>query len=82
MMEAVQTSETLVHSYQSTRRYNPEDSHLHTDRRENFKSYFIHYLLAKRLSRVEIRMEVVMTTRMLEHSRKSDTGGMSSKLKA
>jgi hypothetical protein len=28
MMEAVQTSQTLVNSYQSTRRYNPEDSHL------------------------------------------------------
>jgi hypothetical protein len=28
MMEAVQTSETLVNSYQSARRYNPEDSHL------------------------------------------------------
>jgi hypothetical protein len=28
MMEAVQTSETLVHLYQSTGRYNPEDSHL------------------------------------------------------
>jgi hypothetical protein len=27
MIEAVQTSETLVNSYQSTRRYNPEDSH-------------------------------------------------------
>jgi hypothetical protein len=27
MMEAVQTSETLVNSYQSTQRYNPEDSH-------------------------------------------------------
>jgi hypothetical protein len=30
MMEAVQTSETLVNSYQSTRLYNPEDSHLHS----------------------------------------------------
>jgi hypothetical protein len=39
MMEAVQTSETLVNSYQSTRRYNPEDSHLHSHRRENLKSY-------------------------------------------
>jgi hypothetical protein len=29
MMEAVQTSETSVNSYQSTRRYDPEDSHLH-----------------------------------------------------
>jgi hypothetical protein len=28
MMEAVQTSETSVKSYQSTGRYNPEDSHL------------------------------------------------------
>jgi hypothetical protein len=28
MFEAVQTSETLVNSYQSTWRYIPEDSHL------------------------------------------------------
>jgi hypothetical protein len=39
MMEAVQTSETLVKSYQSTRLYNPEDSHLHSHRREDLKSY-------------------------------------------
>jgi hypothetical protein len=38
MMEAARTSETLVNFYQTTRRYNPEDSHLHTRRRENFKS--------------------------------------------
>jgi hypothetical protein len=25
--------------YQTARRYNPEDSHLHTHRRENLKSY-------------------------------------------
>jgi hypothetical protein len=30
MMEAVQTSVTLVNSYQSAWCYNPEDSHLHT----------------------------------------------------
>jgi hypothetical protein len=29
MMEAVRSSETLVNLYQSTRRYNPEGSHLH-----------------------------------------------------
>jgi hypothetical protein len=39
MMEAARTSETLVSFYQTTRRYNPEDSHLRTHRRENLKSY-------------------------------------------
>jgi hypothetical protein len=40
MMEAARTSETSVHFYQTTRRYNPKDSHLHTRRRENLKSNF------------------------------------------
>jgi hypothetical protein len=40
MMEAAKTSETLVNFYQTTRLYNPEDSHLRTHRRENLKSYF------------------------------------------
>jgi hypothetical protein len=35
------TSETLVNFYQTTRRYNPEDSHLRTHRRENLKSYLL-----------------------------------------
>jgi hypothetical protein len=39
MMEAARTSETLVNFYQTKRCYNPEDSHLHTHRRENLKSY-------------------------------------------
>jgi hypothetical protein len=30
MMEAARTSETLVNVYQTTRRYNPEHSHLRT----------------------------------------------------
>jgi hypothetical protein len=38
MMEVARTSETLVNFYQTTRRYNPEDSHLRTHRRENLKS--------------------------------------------
>jgi hypothetical protein len=37
MMEAEIASETLVNFYQTTRRYNPEDSHLHTHRREKLK---------------------------------------------
>jgi hypothetical protein len=39
MMEAARTSETLVNFYQTTRRYNPEDSHLRSHRRQNLKSY-------------------------------------------
>jgi hypothetical protein len=35
-----QDAETLV-NYQTTRRYNPEDSHLRTHRRENLKSYSV-----------------------------------------
>jgi hypothetical protein len=38
-MEAVQTTVTSVNSYQSTRCYNPEDSHLHGHRSENLKSH-------------------------------------------
>jgi hypothetical protein len=37
MMEAVSTSETFLNFYQTTRRYNQEDSHLHTCCRENPK---------------------------------------------
>jgi hypothetical protein len=40
MMEAVSTSKTSVNLYQTTRRNNPEDSHLYIRRRENLKSYF------------------------------------------
>jgi hypothetical protein len=39
IMEAARSSETLVNFYRTTRRYNPEDSHLRTNRRENLKSY-------------------------------------------
>jgi hypothetical protein len=43
MMEAASTSETLEKFYQTTRRNNPEDSHLRTRRRENLKSHKITY---------------------------------------
>jgi hypothetical protein len=38
-MEETRTSEMLVNFYQTAWCYNPEDSHLHTHRRENLKSY-------------------------------------------
>jgi hypothetical protein len=41
MMDAASTSETSANFYQTTRRYNPEDSHLHTRRRENLKSHLV-----------------------------------------
>jgi hypothetical protein len=47
MMEAAKSSETLVNFYQTTRRYNPEDSDLRTNRRENLKSYLYIILFAK-----------------------------------
>jgi hypothetical protein len=39
MMEAATTAEILVNFYQTAWRYNPEDSHLRTHRRENLKSH-------------------------------------------
>jgi hypothetical protein len=45
MLEAASTPETSVNFYQTTRRNNPEDSHLHARRRENLKSYLVHMLL-------------------------------------
>jgi hypothetical protein len=39
IMEVADTSETSVNFYRTTRRDNPEDSHLHTRRRENLKSH-------------------------------------------
>jgi hypothetical protein len=39
MMEAARTSEMLINFYQTTLRYNPEDSHLRTHCCENLKSY-------------------------------------------
>jgi hypothetical protein len=48
-MEAARTSETLVNFYQTTRCYNPEDSNLHTHRRENLKSYCSWYVPHKNL---------------------------------
>jgi hypothetical protein len=38
MIEAASISETSANFYQTTRRNNPENSHLHTRRRENLKS--------------------------------------------
>jgi hypothetical protein len=50
MMESVRTSETSVNFNVTTRRYIPEDSKLHTRRRENLKSHkCIFFISIKRL---------------------------------
>jgi hypothetical protein len=41
MMEAASTSETSVNFYQTTRRNDPEDSHLYIRRREILKSHSV-----------------------------------------
>jgi hypothetical protein len=41
MTEAASISETSVNFHQTTRRNNPEDSHLRTRRRENLKSHLV-----------------------------------------
>jgi hypothetical protein len=46
IIEATRSCETLVDFYQTTRRNNPEDSHLRTHRRENLKSYQVISILA------------------------------------
>jgi hypothetical protein len=47
MIEAVSTSETSVNFYQTTRRNNPEDNHIHARRRENLKSHYLINLRAR-----------------------------------
>jgi hypothetical protein len=41
MMEAASTSETSVNFYQTALRNNPENSNLHTRRRENLRSHIL-----------------------------------------
>jgi hypothetical protein len=63
MMEAARTSETLVNFDQTTRRYNPEDSHLRTHRRENLKSYLERYVLK---NSQEIRALSILSEKLIE----------------
>jgi hypothetical protein len=58
MMEAASTSETLVNFYQTTQRYNPEDSHFRTHRRENLKSNFKVFIFSV-LSELKIIKELI-----------------------
>jgi hypothetical protein len=45
MMEAVITSDISLNFYETTRHNIPEDSHLHTRRRENLKSHTVKHFI-------------------------------------
>jgi hypothetical protein len=65
MMEAARTSETLVNFYQTTRCYYPEDSHLHTYRRENLKSYNV--ITDLRPFKVRLKAQTFFIVRFYDH---------------
>jgi hypothetical protein len=47
-----------VNFYQTTQRYNPEDSHLRIHRRENLKSYFIYFVRFQVLTAPSMKLAV------------------------
>jgi hypothetical protein len=69
MTEAARYSETLVNFYQTTRRYNPEDSHLRTHRRENLKpkTLYIFKFSRKWPSNTETETRRLLQYRLLEN---------------
>jgi hypothetical protein len=42
----------LHHRFESTRRYNPADSHLHRHRRENLKSHYFQFISVRKLRKL------------------------------
>jgi hypothetical protein len=56
-----ETSETSANFYQTTRRYNPEDRHLHTRRRENLKSHQKLFFETIGQSQIEMRQKTIHT---------------------
>jgi hypothetical protein len=57
MIETVSTSETSVHSNQTTRRYISQDSELHTRRHENMKSHKLMFVMVTGCVLFEVRRE-------------------------
>jgi hypothetical protein len=70
--EAASTSETSVNFYQTTRRNNPEDTHLHTLSRENLKSNLIN-LYGEATHRNIRRFEALIIALMMEAVNTSET---------
>jgi hypothetical protein len=55
IIRAMPASETSVNFYQTAQRYYPEDSHLHSRRRENLKSSLTDALFVVLWQREEVR---------------------------
>jgi hypothetical protein len=62
MMEAASTFETSVNFCGTMRRNNPEDSHIHTRRRENLRSHLVLSLLIDMLTlkTLKIKKDVII----------------------
>jgi hypothetical protein len=61
-MEAVSAFETSVSFYETTRRNIPEDSHLHTRRRENLKSLNVYVVFPIAPENITARLNVAVDT--------------------
>jgi hypothetical protein len=61
---AVGTPETSVYSSETTRRYIPEDSHLHTPRRENLKSQNFTSFIVLSISLSSEKGDIPLTLRL------------------
>jgi hypothetical protein len=68
MMKAARTSETLVNFYQTTRRYNPEDSHL-CSHSIYFKRNFINPALSMRFANIMLQYNTLLFNTKRVHSR-------------
>jgi hypothetical protein len=60
MMESGSTSEMSVNVYQTTQHNIPEDSHLHTRRRENVKSHQVSWFVVFSLERITVHVAVII----------------------
>jgi hypothetical protein len=62
MMEAAGTSETSVNFYQTKQRNIPEDSYLHTRRRENLKSPQVYAIQMQRMP-INTKLNIPLNSR-------------------
>jgi hypothetical protein len=72
-MEAARTSETVVHFYQTTRRYNPEDSHHQVDQCEHVDELEKQYCERKGITKERIESVIITDNGMSSSSSSSSS---------